>query len=207
MTHRPPARSLLRSGPAPAAVLAALLLGAGTGGALAQSATTTESSAFAGLGENRNAPIQIEADQLEVREKDKTAVFSGNVSVRQEDATLRTQRLVVHYLAAGGGLSGTGSAGGAPQQNISRLEATGRVLVTSKDQTATGESADFDVQGRKLVVNGNVTLTQGKNVLRGGRLVVDLASGQARMESSSQRVQMLLVPNAQPGAGGKPQTP
>lgn len=201
MTDRQTAWSLLRSVRPLPAVLAALLLGAGAAPGLAQSPTTTESSAFAGLGENRNAPIQIEADQLEVRENDKTAVFSGNVSVRQEDATLRTQRLVVHYIAAGGGLAGAGAGSGAPQQNISRLEATGRVLVTSKDQTATGESADFDVQGRKLVVNGNVTLTQGKNVLRGGRLVVDLASGQARMESSSQRVQMLLVPNSQPGAG------
>ena len=205
MTHWPPALPSARTRRLMTALLAAALL-APAGAAFAQpAATTTESSAFAGLGENRNAPIQIEADQLEVREKDKTAVFSGNVSVRQEDATLRTQRLVVHYIGEGSGLGGA-AAGGAPQQNISRLEATGRVLVTSKDQTATGESADFDVQGRKLVVNGNVTLTQGKNVLRGGRLVVDLATGQARMESSSQRVQMLLVPNAQPGAA-KPQTP
>lgn len=199
MTHRPPARLSLRSC-RPLLALAVVLLAAPlAGAAFAQSTTTTDSSAFAGLGENRNAPIQIEADQLEVREKDKTAVFTGNVSVRQEDATLRTQKLVVHYIADGGGLGGN-AQGGATQQNISRLEASGRVLVTSKDQTATGESADFDVQGRKLVVNGNVTLTQGKNVLRGGRLVVDLASGQARMESTAQRVQMLLVPNSQPGA-------
>lgn len=172
----------------------------------AQSAPAADGSAFAGLGENRNAPIQIEADQLEVREKDKTAVFTGNVSVRQDDATLRTQRLVVFYTGEGGSLAGGtgGTGGGAPQQNISRLEATGKVLVTSRDQTATGDQANFDVQARKLELSGNVTLTQGKNVLRGGKLLVNLATGEARMVSSAQRVQMLLVPNSPPPGGTKP---
>lgn len=202
MTHPPSARLRLRPGFMRALVLGTGLMAALVTEAPAQSAPASDTSAFAGLGENRNAPIQIEADQLEVREKDKTAVFSGNVSVRQDDATLRTQRLVVFYTGEGSGLSN--GAGGAPQQNISRLEATGKVLVTSRDQTATGDQANFDVQARKLELSGNVTLTQGKNVLRGGKLLVDLTTGEARMVSSAQRVQMLLVPNSPPPGGTKP---
>jgi lipopolysaccharide export system protein LptA len=54
---------------------------------------------------------------------------------------------------------------------------------------------NIDMQAREMVLAGNVTLTQGENVITGDRLVVDLKSGRATVESSS-RVRMLLTPNA-----------
>ncbi len=46
---------------------------------------------------------------------------------------------------------------------------------------------------------GGVVLTQGKNVLRGDRLMVDMTTGVSRVESDSGRVQGLFQSSGQGG--------
>jgi lipopolysaccharide export system protein LptA len=48
-------------------------------------------------GQSNGQPIHIEAMTLEIRDKDKTATFSGNVKVVQGDTTMRCRTLVVFY--------------------------------------------------------------------------------------------------------------
>ncbi|KPL53161.1 hypothetical protein ABB55_13840 [Prosthecomicrobium hirschii] len=55
------------------------------------------SEAFKGFGANRKDPIQIEADSLEVRDKESVALFSGNVLVRQSQTVMKAARLKVFY--------------------------------------------------------------------------------------------------------------
>ena len=174
-----------------AAALAAWL--AGAAGAAAQTAPAQKPAAqtgrlpqaFQGLGVNSDKPIEFEAEALEVREQERVAIFSGNVVVRQDATVLKTARLVVTY-------AGEGTGEGA--QQVKRLEASGKVLVSSGPQTASGDAAVFDTEKNTIVVTGNVVLTQGENVIRGPRLVIDIASGQARMEGG--RVQMLIEPKS-----------
>jgi len=96
------------------------------------------------------------------------------------------------------------------EQKIKKLDAKGDVIVTQKDQIATGDSASFDMDKNVVTMSGNVVLTQGPNVVRGSRLVVDLTNGFSRVESGSGkdgRVQGLFVPSgSQSGLPGKPQT-
>ena len=55
-------------------------------------------SPFQGMqGQSQDQPVQIEAATLEVRDKNKTATFSGNVQVVQGDTTMKCQSLVVFY--------------------------------------------------------------------------------------------------------------
>src|SRR6185436_11155810 len=91
------------------------------------------------------------------------------------------------------------SPGPGGEQRIKRLEARGGVVVTQKDQTATGELGIFDMKANTVTLTGNpVIMTQGQNVLRGGKLVVDLTSGVSRVEAgkSGQGVKMLVQPSA-----------
>ena len=74
------------------------------------------------------------------------------------------------------------SPGPGGQQRIKRLEARGGVVVTQKEQTATGESGVFDMKTNTVTLNGKVVMTQGQNVLRGDRLVVNLTSGVSRVD-------------------------
>ena len=79
--------------------------------------------------------------------------------------------------------SATPGPGGS--SSIRRLEAKGSVVVTQKDQVVTGETAVFDTKTNLVTMLGGVVLTQGKNVLRGDRLMVDMTTGVSRVESDS----------------------
>jgi lipopolysaccharide export system protein LptA len=69
----------------------------------------------------------------------------------------------------------------------------------------------FDTKTNLVTMLGGVVLTQGKNVLRGDRLMVDMTTGVSRVESESGRVQGLfqssgqggpMIPGASPPAPG-----
>lgn len=144
----------------------------------------TFSNSFTDLGANKDEPIQIEAKELEVLDQEKKAIFNGDVVVVQGDTTLKTKRLVVFYDEDGGGT----------QQDISKLEAIGGVLVTSKDQKATGNHAIFDAKTNLLVMTGKeVVLSQGPNVIVGNRLTINLNTGKVDLEApKGGRVKVLL---------------
>jgi lipopolysaccharide export system protein LptA len=190
--------------------LIAVVFAAAATGAAAQT-TTGVPNALQGFQQNRSEPVRIEAAALEVREKDKYATFSGNVKVVQGDTTMRCKSLVVFYEKDGapGDLKAAAPGPGGRQQ-ISRMEAKGGVVVVQKDQTATGESGLFDVRANTVTLIGNVVVSQGRNVLRGSRLVVDMTSGVSRVEGNQAtgRVEMLIDQQSQPKpAPGQPALP
>jgi lipopolysaccharide export system protein LptA len=75
------------------------------------------------------------------------------------------------------------------------------VTVVSKTQTATGDNAVFDRTANRVVLTGNVALSDGPNVTRGDRIVYDLNSGIANVETTTGgRVRALFVPGAGPDA-------
>jgi lipopolysaccharide export system protein LptA len=175
-------------------------------GLVAHAQTTSQGppNALQGFSQNRDQPVHIEAATLEVRDKQKQATFSGDVRVKQGDTGLRCKSLVVFYEQSGAPTDASkslqaASPGPSGEQRIKRLEARGGVVVTQKDQTATGELGIFDMKSNTVTLTGNpVIMTQGQNVLRGGKLVVDLTSGVSRIEAgkSGQGVQMLVQPGA-----------
>jgi lipopolysaccharide export system protein LptA len=172
-------------------------------------------NALQGFSQNHDQPVHIEAATLEVRDKDKMATFSGNVHVTQGDTNLRCKTLMVFYEqddVKGDKSKSLKAATPGPggQQRIKRLEARGGVVVTQKDQTVTGDTGVFDMKSNTVTLNGTVVMTQGQNVLRGDRLVVNLTSGVSRVESGKNgrdRVQGLFLPSKgpvdfKPGAKG-----
>jgi len=144
------------------------------------------------LGQNNGQPVHIDAMTLEIRDKDKTATFSGNVKVVQGDTTMRCRTLVVFYgpeegtdatkSAAAPTSTGSQSAPGMPQGgNFRRAEARGDVTVVSKDQNASGDLGIYDMKTKTVTLTGNVVVSQGKNVVRGERVVVNTETGDARV--------------------------
>lgn len=186
-------------------------------------------NALQGFSTNRDQPIRINANSLEVRDQEKQAVFSGNVVVQQGDTTLRCRELIVYYDGKKGAdakgadpKGGTAAnaeslAAGSPISSsaIRRLEIIGSVVVTTKEQTATGDKGVFETASNTITLVGSpVVLTSGPNVIRGRQLTVDLASGMSRFDGG--RIESLIVPNsvkqmeapkpgaANPGAPAKP---
>ena len=209
--------SLIRAA-AYAGVVVSAMLWLAVGHAAAQSSMQNVPNAMQGFSQNRDQPIQIEAVSLEMRDKQKEATFAGNVKVVQGDTTMTSKTLVVFYESSQSGLtsgqpaaskaaakaappmqSSTPGPGGA--SSIKRLEARGDVKVTQKDQVVTGEKAVFDTKTNLITMHGGVVLTQGGNVLRGDRLLVDMTTGVSRVESDSGRVQGLFISSGQGGPG------
>ncbi len=132
-------------------------------------------SAQALKGHNANAPVDVDADRIEVQDRADRAIFSGNVKVRQGGLSLDAARLTVAYVGGG--------AGGSP--TIQRIDASGGVVVRSASETASGSIAIYDLNRRLITMIGGVTLNQGANSVRGGRLVIDLNSGRSVIDGSS----------------------
>ena len=175
-----------------AVMVAAVLAGAA---AVAQQGPP---NALQGFSTNRDKPVKIDAATLEVRDKEKVATFSGDVHVVQGDTDMRCKVLVVYYeeSAAKGSGPKTADPGPAGSSQIRRMEARGNVVVTQKEQTATGDRGDFDMRTNTVTLSGKVVVTKGQDVLRGERLVVNLTDGVSRLEGG--RVEALFEPKNKP---------
>jgi lipopolysaccharide export system protein LptA len=145
-------------------------------------------SAFQGFQRDSKDPVQIEANSFEVFDKDRYAIFVGNVVVTQGESTMRARELKVFYVgsirgeekddaAAKGKGKGKAkievqpapaakSASDDPAQRVRRIEAHGGVIITNKDQKATGDFGVLDMPTNTATITGNVVLTQGPNVMR-----------------------------------------
>ena len=146
-------------------ILATTVLAASA--ALAQ--VTQQGSVSALKGHNTNAPVDVQADRIEVQDRADRAVFSGNVHAVQAEMTLDTPRLTVAY--------SNGPGGGNTQ--IQRLDAAGGVTVKSPSETAKGDFGIYDLNRKLITLIGNVQLNQRQNQVNGARLVIDLDSGRA----------------------------
>jgi lipopolysaccharide export system protein LptA len=152
-------------------------------------------NALQGFAQNRDEPVKVKANRLDIQDKIKIATFYGDVKVSQGDTTLECQTLVIYYEAnkPNGGGGAAASPDQPDDQQIRRIEATEGVVVTQKDQTATSDVGIFDLRANTATLNGNVVLMQGQSVLQGERLTVDLATGFSKMDG---RVKGKFVPAA-----------
>lgn len=154
------------------------------------SAQAQQSKLFQDFKPGSDAAIEVEADKLEVTEtaEERVSVFTGNVTVQRGGTVLTASTITIH------------SDPGAPasgKEAFNLIEAEGGVRVTESGQTATGDSATFNMKTQIATISGNVVLSQGRNVLTGARLVVDLNSGVARVEQGAGgRIRGIFTPNA-----------
>lgn len=71
---------------------------------------------------------------------------------------------------------------GTPQ--ITRIVAEGGIRVQQRDQVATGKKAVYEAATQVVKLSGDVVLTQGKNVVKGDTLVVNLATRESQIVSA-----------------------
>lgn len=171
-------------------------------------------SAFGGFATKPDEPIDIQAKRLDVDDRARQAVFSGNVLAVQGTFTMNSTTLEVHYATREGvKKSSAGSTGlGGGSTEIIRLVARGKVFIKSAKknaQTASGNWAEFDVRTRIITMGDLVTLKQGKNVIRGTRLVINLNTGRSSVLSSTAssttntggRIRMVITPDREMRSG------
>lgn len=171
------------------------LIGAGGAALVAAAVAMTAQAQIAPGG----GPIDITADSLEVNEGQRTQVWKGKVEALQGQNRLRADTLTVYHAGSGGGAR-TGTSPGPSMGDIDRLEARGNVYFVSPTQVVRGDQAIYTQSTDTLVVTGDVILTQGENVLKGSRLVVNVGAGRATMDQGSgSRVRGVFYPEKKNG--------
>lgn len=130
-------------------------------------------------------PVDIEADQMEVRDKEKKAIFRGKVVAKRDDVTLNCDTLTVDY-------GQVKQADGTTKNDVTHLDAQGNVLIVTDKQRITGDWAKMDTKTNIVNVGGGVTVTQGETKISGEQLRANLDTDQ--MEMTGGRVKGSFLP-------------
>ena len=125
-------------------------------------------------GFNSNQPVDYAADRIELQDRQKRVVLSGDVQITQGDLRLTAQRTTVAYTDTGG-------------LKIQRIDATGGVVVTRGSERASGSAGVYDFNRRVIVMSGGVALRRGTDTLNGGRLTIDLNTGLSSVDGGGAR--------------------
>jgi lipopolysaccharide export system protein LptA len=162
---------------------------------------------FGNFGSSKE-PIKIDANKLDVFDKEGRAVFSGDVVAVQGESTMKCTTMTVFYEQRDqNGAQAAPAVQAADDSAIKKIDCKGPVTIVSRTQVATGENATFDRGSNKILLTGNATLSDGPNVTKGERVLYDINTGVANIETTpGGRVRALFVPGnggpAPTGAGG-----
>ena len=146
-----------------------------------QPAAKTEAKA----GAKAPVPVDVVADEMEILDAQKKAVFRGAVDATRGGTNLKADKLTVTYAEVK-------QPDGTSKTDATDLDAQGNVTITTPKETITGDWAKYNPQTDKLVVGGKVKLVQGSTVLTGNELHADLKTD--RMQMTGGRVKGSFLP-------------
>ncbi|MBM3626083.1 MAG: organic solvent tolerance protein OstA, partial [Alphaproteobacteria bacterium] len=136
----------------------------------------------------------IDAGKLDYFEKEQKLIYSGSVIVTNGPSTLKATRLIIF-------LEGKGDqAAATTNDRVKHIDVEGPVTLVSKDQIGTGDRGSYEKSENKVYLIGNVTLTQGENIVKGDKLVYDVTTGMATVQGGAAqggRVRSTFMPKNQ----------
>jgi lipopolysaccharide export system protein LptA len=118
--------------------------------------------------------VDIESNEMEILENNKTAIFRGDVIAKRPNDTIRCQEMLVTY-------KDVQKQNGSTSTEVEKIDCTGAVSIKTSTQDITGNKALFLLLKDELTVTGNVTVVQDKTVLKGPQLFVNLKTRTTRM--------------------------
>ena len=134
----------------------------------------------------KSQPIQIVSDRLDAYNEKRMVVFSGNAVATQGLRTIRADRLTLYY-KENRKTAGKSAVEVEGPGDLERMEAKGHVTVTEVERVATGDDAVFEQDIQKITMTGNAVLREGKNIVRGDRVIVFLDENRGVVESLENR--------------------
>lgn len=153
------------------AMVAKWLLGGFVAASAGMLAVTASAQSVSSLkNHNSNAPVDFAADRIELQDRADRAVLSGNVDITQGDMRLRAARVTIAYASGG-------------QTEVTRMDASGGVTMTSRTETARAQFAIYDLRSRLVTMIGGVVLSRnGQGETRGNRMVLNMNTGLATLD-------------------------
>ncbi len=118
--------------------------------------------------------IDISANSMEIMKEQNRAVFVGKVDALRNGVVLRSDKLIADYVEVP-------QSGGESKTEVRYLNATGHVVVITEKQHITSQWMTMDVKKDTAVMGGNVVVKEGKSIIRGPKLFLNLANGESKM--------------------------
>ena len=142
--------------------------------------------------DGKNAPVTVDADQLENIQKEGLVVFTGNVVASQNNSTQWADRMEVYLDDKG--------------DRITRTVSTGNVRIITRDcRSGTARRAEYYDAEQRVVLIGNARVWRDDNVVTGERITIYLAEDRSVVEGGQQeRVKAVFYPKSQDEAGPRP---
>ncbi len=146
----------------------------------------------------KTEPIEIVSDRMEAFQEKKMVVFSGNAVATQGDIKMKTDRLSFYYKKSTEKKEKVGKHEVEAAGELDRIEAKGHVVITQKEISATGDEAVYFQENAQIVMTGNPVLQQGKNTIKGCRVIIYINENRGKVEQceteNSGRVTAIIHP-------------
>ena len=149
-------------------------------GLAAEGAAGSEAPAGLGLFADKDTPVVITADSMELRRNTNTIIYKGNVLVERDDVRITSDVLSARYDAGDGGLRS--------------VVAEGKVRVRHGGREMTGDKAVFDGVKETITVSGNTTVREGNSSISGDRITIYMKEDRSVVENSEGRVRAVIFP-------------
>lgn len=182
----------------------ALVAALGSTSAIAQTkpGDGKSSGRSSGIGNARDkeVPMEITSDNMELQRDAQKAIFRGNVEAIQGGTRLRADSMVVYYREKSqrDQLRQEAQAAGAANRpgTITRVDAFGKVFISADDETMQGDKSSYDLDKRVIVTEGRVVVTRGQDILNCAKLTIHLDTKQNYCENApGGRVKGIFTPN------------
>jgi lipopolysaccharide export system protein LptA len=136
------------------------------------------SLSLSGTNHDITLPVEITANNLSINQSSNSAIFEGTAYVGQGSLRLSADKIVVSYNQDSG--------------KVTSIEATGKVVFTNGEDVAEAESAIYKINSGLLSMSGNVLLVQGKSIISGNYLDMNILKNIANLSGN---VKTTLAPN------------
>jgi len=139
------------------------------------------------LSTDRDQPIEVEADELEVRELERISIYLGNVKLVQGSLEINADRVVLHFNEA---------------NDLTLMEMTGTPAtlrqLDDNQQELRGEAKqiDYTQSDSMLILRDSARLSQAGDTIESDLIRINTQNNslQAGSIESEQRVKMLIQP-------------
>ncbi len=147
----------------------------------------SEAQARENQKEQDTDPTEISAQEMIFSRSENKVQFMQEVYLERTDLELWCERLTV-YLAPEAEISaGSSQEGGiSAAQDFERLEAEEQVRIQMQDRTATSKRAVYEGKSDTLLLQGDVKIQEGPNLIQGESVIIYLQEERSEVSAGEQ---------------------
>ena len=138
-----------------------------------------------------SSEIVIKSDSLEIDNKRKIVIFTGNVDARKDNFIINCQKMRLYYLS-----DSTEMDSGKEDLKVDKIVATGKVKITrTNGGLAMAEQAIYYQNDERVVLTGKPVVKQGNDFVEGAKITLLLKENRSIVEGSEDiKVRAVLSP-------------